>query len=525
MIYGITNKSAYSALLRRARFFCLFVWMFSVYTLQAQGFPETEIRLSRQSNTLYNILNQLSRQTGYFFIYDSQVVDSDKQIRIGSTRKDLREFLVEILEDPGLAFKVIDQHILIYRPATEELTHTQEEPVLKAPREYITLEGRVIDLQTGTPLPFAAISIAQKRAGVPANAEGVFRMRIPIAYENDTIKFSHLGYKPRQLSVKLLEQGFFDVTLEMAYISLQEIVITYFDPSEILFKALSAKEYNYPDKAVNYLSFYREGILSENQLMNYSEAIIREYAPPWNSLQSNQAVVYKSRNISNSDRNDTLIFKLKAGLQSAIDLDLIRNTPDFLDPEFMNDYNYTAAGLVLTHNNLTYVIDFEQKSHISEPLHQGSIFIDKNTFAIVGIEFKINPRNIRRIQSRFIPRQSPTHVTQILSAEYIVNYQPWGDRYHVSHIRGEIKLRARQRSRLFGREYRVFFERAVMQTETENVNRFRRRDTFRTHTIFADQDFVYDPEFWGDYNFITPEKEIDEALQRINGIIESKVFD
>lgn len=492
---------------------------------RAQDFPQVEIRLSRQTNTLYNIFNQVSRQTGYFFIYDSELVDSDQVIRIGNTRQDLRSFLEELLNDPRLGFRIIDRHILIYRAPEVAIPEVLQSLPVPAPDPFITLQGRVLDMQTGTPLPWSSISIAGKPIGVPANADGIFRMRIPVEYAHDTLAFSHLGYSTRWLPVQLLKEGFSDVGLEMIYISLQEIVITYFDPREVLLRALAARSQNYPVSAVNYLSFYREGILQEDQLLNYSEALLREYAPPWDSRQNSQAMLYKSRNIASEDRQDTLIFKLKAGLQSAIDLDLIRNAPDFMDPEFLNDYNFKPAGLVITDNGLAYVIDFEQKEHIREPLHKGSIFVDKTTLAILKVEFEINRRNIRRIQSRFIPRQSPTHVTQILSASYFVQYQPWQDRYHVSHVRGEIQLRARRRNRLQWSEYKVFFERAVVQIQTENVSRFRRRDTFRTQTIFADQDFSYDPEFWGEHNFITPEREIDQALQRINGIIESRVFD
>ena len=36
------------------------------------------------------------------------------------------------------------------------------------------------------------------------------------------------------------------------------------------------------------------------------------------------------------------------------------------------------------------------------------------------------------------------------------------------------------------------------------------------NTVFLDSEFVFDQTYWGDYNIITPEEKISQALSRIN---------
>ncbi len=483
---------------------------------------EIEIRLSRQTNTLYHIFNQVSRQTGFFFIYDSEIINSDEEVRIGNTHKNLKEFLRDIIQDQELEFKLLEKHILIYRApqeTVEEETIAEEE----SRPEFMVIQGRVLDRETGNPLPWSSVSISGKATGVVANANGIFKLRLPAEHIIDTIRVSHMGFKTREIPITILEQGFTEVSLQMDYISLQEIIISYFNPREILTKALSARTDNYPTRPTSHISFYREGIQKEEKIIFYTEAVLREYKSSYHTTQQDQVVMLQSRNISNIDRSDTLVFKLRAGVRSSGEMDIIKHIPDFLNPEFMDDYNFEAAGIIPVDQGLAYVIDFEQKPHIREPLHKGSLYIDKETMAIINIDFEINPRLIRRIQRQFIPRPNPNFITSIQSAKYSVSYRQHEGEFHLSHVRGELNLRARQRNRLFGRNYKVFFEKAIIQVETDNVQRPSRRESMRTNVVLSDQQFSYDYDFWGNYNIIPPEKEIHEALSGISSKIESLV--
>jgi hypothetical protein len=106
---------------------------------------------------------------------------------------------------------------------------------------------------------------------------------------------------------------------------------------------------------------------------------------------------------------------------------------------------------------------------------------------------------------------------------YAVQYRNHGGTYHLNHVRGDVEIRIRQKNRLFGQNYNVFFEMAVVDIDTLRTDRFRRRELLNTRSIFSDQDFEYDQDFWKDFITIYPEKRISDALREMNIEIESLI--
>ena len=72
-----------------------------------------KVSVESGGKTIYQTLNQISDSIGYFFIYDSKVVDSDKRVRISVKEKPLNEALNTIFNDSTLRYKTIKNHILI----------------------------------------------------------------------------------------------------------------------------------------------------------------------------------------------------------------------------------------------------------------------------------------------------------------------------------------------------------------------------------------------------------------------------
>ena len=77
-------------------------------------------------------------------------------------------------------------------------------------------------------------------------------------------------------------------------------------------------------------------------------------------------------------------------------------------------------------------------------------------------------------------------------------------------------MTVRWNRRLFRSVFSTMSEMAMTDIDTENIERYRFRETTNIGDIFADQvnDFQ-DPEFWGEYNIIQPEETIQSAIQRI----------
>ena len=102
------------------------------------------------------------------------------------------------------------------------------------------------------------------------------------------------------------------------------------------------------------------------------------------------------------------------------------------------------------------------------------------------------------------------------NANYLVNYRKIGDTWQLNYVRTELMFTVRWNKKLFRSKYTTMTEMAVTDTETENITKYRFRETTKKGDILADQisDFE-DPDFWGEYNIIQPEESIQSAIQRI----------
>ncbi len=479
------------------------------------------VSLPRQNANVYSILNQISGQTGYFFAYDTEIVDSDRRVRIRAGNRPLSSWLEEVLDDPYLAYRIIENHILIYRQETDkELLTRKDEAEIDDPG-VIIVRGRVIDESTREPLSYATVGVRGKSVGIISNSDGFFSLRVPAEYTDGYISVSHLGYKSQTLPVNIFSANRVDILMETEYVSIPEVMIRYFDPMITLRSAISKIDDNYSNDPVYMLNFYREGVMRGNRFINYSEAFFQVYKVSHNRIyEPDQVRLLQSRTISNIDRTDTLILKIRAGIRSSLELDFIKNIPDFLDPDFLHEYDYTRADIVSYDGNMAYAVAFEQKEHITEPLFKGILYIDMESLAFLGANFEINPDHIDKAHNRFITRKNRSFRASIDKAAYTVSYRYYDGRYHLNHVRADLHLRYRRRLSLFSSNYHVFVEMANSRIDTENVERFKRRETLRTDRVFMDGDHAYDHDFWKGYSIVPPEKHITDALANIESRIE-----
>lgn len=501
----------------------MLVWSAAVFA-QTDVF-EKEVSLPRQYSSIYSVLNQISNETGYYFVYDTEILNSDQKIRLRSGDKTLNEWLDEIIDDPLIGFNIIENHILIYRPAGNAGENDDQEISGKdSAEEFFVIQGRVIAESSRNPLPYATVGIQDKAVGITTNSDGVFTLKLSGEYVNDHISVSHLGYLTRFIPVKLFKDNKVDILMETDYISIQEVMIRYYDPDIIVNAAMERISDNYSDDPVYLLNFYREGVMRTNKFINYSEALFHVYKSPYNStFERDQVKLLQSRTISNVDRSDTLILKIKAGVRNSLELDFIRNIPDFLNKEYMQEYDFTKADIVSKDGKRAYAVAFEQKKHIKDPLFKGLLYIDMESFAFLGADFEVHPDHVDKASNHFVTRKNRNYKASVDKAIYTVSYKYYDGSYHLNHVRADLHLRYRKRYRIFSNSYHVFVEMATSRIGTEDVSRFNKKEELQTGRVFIDGNHEYDPDFWSNYSIIAPEKHITQALSLIDSKIESVV--
>jgi hypothetical protein len=456
-------------------------------------------------------LNIISRQTGYYFTYDSRLVDTEKKIHFTFEKVKLKIILDSLLKNDSLQYSVINRYIIIYRSLTVPAMQF-EKPEWDV--KYIT--GIITDGESGDPLPYATIGIMSSGRGTVTNNNGEFGLKITREWINDSLSVSYLGYLSRKIPVRSALDNNFNIKMTREYISIPEIIIRNQIPQEIIRKAFNAIEENYGASPSILTAFYREAALKKGALQIYSEAVIQIFKSPYTgSLLNDQIKVVRSRKIENLGLKDTLIIRLKAGLSSCLMLDGARNTFDFLFPGNFSQYNYRMTDIVTLDEESAYVIEFEQKPEVDIPLFKGSVYINTHNFAIVQAEFEINPVYISKSREDFVTSPSHGYSVWPVSVKYNVSYRKIDDRYFLNHVKGELVFNARQSKKLFNSSFEVFFELAVTDIRLKNVTRFDRDEIAPVHSVFSKTITSYDPEFWGNQDFLKPEENLLQALKNM----------
>ena len=68
---------------------------------------------------------------------------------------------------------------------------------------------------------------------------------------------------------------------------------------------------------------------------------------------------------------------------------------------------------------------------------------------------------------------------------------------------------------MFNTQFLVFFELAITDVDLKNVNRFEREELAPIHSVFSRTITNYDPDFWGNQDFLKPEDNLLKALKNM----------
>ena len=504
-------SSSNDYIIKRISVFAFLVFeLSSGFAFGQQDILDTELTFRSGVVRTGNALNIISRQTGYYFTYDSKLIDAEKRVDLSFNSVKLSAILDSLFQNDSIRYSIISKYIIIYR-----LSASQELPS-EPDWEIKQITGIITDYETGEPLPFATIGIASQGKGTVTNNNGEFGLKITRDCIDDSLSVSYLGYYNRKIPVRQALENRFTIRMLREYISIPEIIIRSRAPQDILQKAFYAISKNYGNTPASLLAFYREAVEKKQILQTYSEAVLQIYKSSYTgSFFNDQVKIIKSRKIENTGLKDTLTVRLRAGLSSCLQLDGARNPFEFLLPENYSQYNYRMTDIVTVDDEAAFVIEFSQKPGIDIALFKGEIYINTTDFGVVQADFELNPDYIHKSRQDFVAGNAKGYTIWPVSVKYNVSYRKINNRYYLNHVRGDLGFTARQRRKLFNTSFDVFFELAVTDISLENVTRLEREELAPIHSVFSKTITSYDPDFWGDQDFLKPEDNLLQALKNM----------
>jgi len=387
-------------------------------------------------------------------------------------------------------------------------------------QNFITIKGKVVDAETGTPLVFATVAVKESNVAIVTNIDGEFTLKIGETVTAKNLEISFLGYKNKTILISDLKNNGAKnvISLESAPIPIKEIIVKPLDPIQIVEKAIGNIGKNYESVPNLMTAFYRETIRKNRTYVSIGEAAVEIFKAPYNSdVRFDGARIYKGRKSSDVEKMDTVLFKLQGGPVSVLQLDIAKNTESILTREAMQYYNYSLTGVIEIDGKPHYVIDFIQKPSVEMPLFMGSLFIEMDSYAITEAEFGFNLSDKEAASSIFI-RKKPIgmEVTPEI-ATYRTKYREQNGKWYFAYSRAEVKFKVNWKKKLFNTFYTTMSEIAVTDRTDQEVIKFAGKDKIKYSDVFSEKVSSFtDEAFWGDYNVIEPDQSIETAIRRLS---------
>lgn len=171
-----------------------------------------------------------------------------------------------------------------------------------------------------------------------------------------------------------------------------------------------------------------------------TEAVFKIYKSAYKPNPApDQVKLLKMRRIISQQEKDTIIARMKSGINASLSLDLIKELPDFLlTDEKIESYMYASSDIAVIDDRLAHVIYFEQKGNINSALYRGELYIDTENNTLLRAHFEINPKYIKQATEMLVEKKSRNLKITPQKVIYTVTYKPYNGQYYINHVRGDL---------------------------------------------------------------------------------------
>lgn len=385
----------------------------------------------------------------------------------------------------------------------------------------IAINGRVIADDSGKPLEYASVTINNTNISTVTNQDGFFSLRIPFSAQNYKLKVQHLGYNNLTLPlITLIGKDNNLLRLTAGSISLDEIEIVSGDGTLLVKEALRSVPKNYPTSPNMMVAFYREGIKKGSNYLSLVETVLDVYKASYKSFNQDQARIYIGRKATDINPKDTIFLKFQGGINDALMVDIAKN-PEIVFGEEGEGYIFTIESVISIDDRPHYVISFSPFTRIEDILFRGKIFLDVESLAFKRMEFNMNVEGRKEAAAIFIKRKPSLMRVTAESAKYVVDYVEQNGKWYFNYSSTEVQFKVRWKRSFFGlfaSTYTILSEMAITDRYEDDVQKFPRKERIRSTDVIAEKvEYFQNPDFWGDYTVIEPDKEIANAIKRLSG--------
>jgi hypothetical protein len=384
------------------------------------------------------------------------------------------------------------------------------------------ISGTIIDQKSKDKLVFADLVINGSNISTISNTDGQFTLKVPNDLLGGTITITHLGYQKLELKISEISNNE-KIFLNPSTVLLDEVKITSKFPKarDLVIETLGKRSTLYNDNNVLMTAFYRETIRNRRKNASLSEAVVQIHKQPYKNSRNDDIELIKARKKTHYSRLDTLALKLQGGPFSNLYIDIVKYPEYIFDLENIDYYDFSFDKSTQIDNSPVYVVNFKQKQGIETPLYFGKLYIDAENLALKSAVYSLNVENKQLASSMYVrkkPKKADVYPTE---ATYRVNYRTQNGKWQYAYSNILLTFKVNWQGKLFNSVYTLNSEMAVTDWKVMDSKLVKDKRLLLPNTILTEQVSGFsDPQFWGEYNIIEPDKSIETAIEKIKKQLE-----
>jgi len=150
-----------------------------------------KVTLSQKDAPLKKVFKEIERQTGYHFIYTTEMLQNRPKVNLDIKDAPLQYVLEETFKNQELTYVFIDKNIVI-KIKPEPVTATNQ-PMPPPPPPPVQIKGTVVD-ENGMPMQGVSVLMKGDKKGVETDKDGNFTITSKSGGKTELV-FMYVGYK------------------------------------------------------------------------------------------------------------------------------------------------------------------------------------------------------------------------------------------------------------------------------------------------------------------------------------------
>lgn len=397
---------------------------------------------------------------------------------------------------------------------------------LVAQNEFTEFSGKVIDGRSNETVEAASLNINETNISTVTNSEGEFKLKVPNKFLDSKVIVSTLGYATRVLPLSELARNGNEIRIYEAITELSAVSISAYKNAEgLVKKVFNEKTKNLQNESVYMTAFYRETIKRRNRNVSLTEAVVNILKQPYSSYQHDDIKLDKARKSTDYKRLDTLTLKLQGGPFSAIYLDVMKYPEYIFTDETISSYDWSFDQPTTVNGKNVYVVNF--KPRMSNLSYVGKLFIDVQSLALVSADYSLDVSNRKKARNLLVKKKPKNVIVYPQEVSYKVDYKEKDGKWYYSYSNLNLEFKVNKKREWFNKVYTLSSEMAVTDWQINTTDiKIKSEDQLKPTVIITDAISGFsDPDFWGEYNLIEPDKSIQSAIDKIKKNIEKRQDD